>query len=179
MTNPLCEQLDLYLLDELADDERETFERHFTGCEACRTTAQRQTHLDGLLKAAAESVACPPGLARRVRTEVARVQKPSRKRAAVLAIVAASIVVGLAGRLLIEPSRRPNPQPEVQVATNGAVRPAERPVAAPSPRARVEFPRSVMAVPVESGDPDVTLIQVYFVVETSENLRRNPSPTQP
>lgn len=178
MTGPPCEQLDDYLLGELAGAEREAFERHCAVCEPCRSAVRRQSRWDGLLKAAAESVGCPPGLIRRVQSELACARQQSRRRRAIAALIAACVVIGLGGWLMIDRGRPPDRQPGNDVTKVQDKKPVHQPAAANPPRVRVELPRSVIAVHIDSGDPDVTLIQVYPVVETSATRLGNSPRSQ-
>jgi Putative zinc-finger len=106
-----------YLAGELSPGQRERFEAHMLGCEDCwrEVKASRQG------RALAESLreAAPQHLRERVRATIAAAPAPPRRRVrmpALLGIVAALAVVGLAGGLLAVRAPAPAQPPPIAAA---------------------------------------------------------------
>ncbi|HWY88639.1 MAG TPA: anti-sigma factor [Gemmataceae bacterium] len=154
----LCALFDDYVAHDLAAPEQARFEAHLAECPACRHKVDAERYLDSLL-AEATSGPVPGNLSERVRRRLAAARQ--RRLAAGLALLAACALVSvLAGHWLS--SRQPGDSvPEGQAHLE---QPA--PEVLPSPASagvRVTFsdPARVLAVPVASDSPHVTVIQVY------------------
>jgi hypothetical protein len=174
MNAQYCQQLDDYLLRDLSPLDRVAFEGHLTDCAACRLIVEQEQRINGLLKAASEAIPCPPGLAARIRRE--RDLQRGRQMAGMLSILAASLVIGLLGWSIVshiagEPKSPPQdkiaeqPMPDLQVVQSSEPI-TNQPVISRNespPLVRVEFPDEVLSLPIDSGEPDITLIQLFPV----------------
>ena len=172
MTAKTCEQLDAYLLGDLDSKARAEFERHLSLCDSCRLGAREQTRIDGLIKAATEAIGCPAGLTARI--SLKRNRRIKRRRAQLVSLIAASLAVGLLGWTLLFPRDAEKPFSEPDLAHEPPIRPLKDPIpdadgnpkeiaGKEPPAVRIEFPDDVLSLPIETGDPDITLIQLFPV----------------
>jgi hypothetical protein len=178
MTIPLCEHLDDYLLKDLAPEVEAAFNEHLAGCEQCRLAVEQETRIDLLLKAAAHAVSCPSELMPRIKRDC---ERSSRRRLAKTAsLLAALLVIGLLGWSILsrnlpvevprnepvaeESSPAPDPAPFIEPEEPDPGIAHKKPA---SP-VRVEFPEDLLGLPIDSGDPDITLIQLFPVANVSE-----------
>jgi anti-sigma factor RsiW len=151
-----CEMLDDYIAHDLAAPERARFEAHLALCPACRQNVEAERYLDSLLVEAG-SGPIPGGLSERVHRRLVAARR-RRVAAGLAALAACAIVCVLAGQWLTS-HQLPMPAPEVKAHSNPPA-PEAPPATAP---VRVTFrdPARVLAVPVPSDSPHVTLIQIY------------------
>jgi hypothetical protein len=88
-----------YLLGALNDLERQTFERHLTGCSECQEEVERLRPAAEALPGSVVQLEPPPGLKRRLMAEVEGDSNvtalPARRRPMRLLAVAAVLLVGL------------------------------------------------------------------------------------
>jgi anti-sigma factor RsiW len=155
-----CRLLEAYLDRELPPPERARFLAHLPDCPACTAEVEQQTRIESLLRDAARLEPLPAGLVDRTEGRWHRARKRrALRRAASLA--AAALLAGLLGTTSFwpAPQRPPAPPQPPPVANTG---PPAR------PPARVTFsPRTpVIAVPVDTGDPDITFVWVYPTART-------------
>jgi anti-sigma factor RsiW len=157
----MCERRDGYLGRWLSEVERAAFEAHLASCAECRQAVGEQAHLDRLLARAAEQLQpVPAGLIDRLDQ---RLRQASRRRRAWVAGFAAAVV--LAVGLALWAWKPPAGIDELPEAP--AVEQAPRPEPElPPAKAEVTFtPASpVIAVPVPTSDPTVTIVWVYPAV---------------
>jgi hypothetical protein len=176
----LCSQLDEYLAGDLAGPPREAFERHLCGCPHCREEAESYARLAEVLQIGdRQLVHCPPRLSTLTRDALWRRQFRRRITAAA-AIVLLAAIIGAAwlanGRSgpaqpenrqrIADRSDEDVPVPALESDGQIAGVEAPRPFAADSPgerleTVRVEFGDDVIGVPVETGDPSITILWVY------------------
>jgi anti-sigma factor RsiW len=152
-----CLLLDDYLAHDLGGAEAARFAAHLAVCPDCQRAVHEHERLAILLTAAADRLGpVPAGLTERVQRRLRSVRR--RRLAALAGILAAAAAVLL---LLGRPAPR---QPEREL-TSVEVRPQPAaPEASPRPaRIRVTFPAgaNVVAVPVQTESPNVTLVMVY------------------
>jgi anti-sigma factor RsiW len=177
MTTPLCEYLEDYLLKDLAPEMEQAFKEHLADCEPCRLAAMQEARIDHLLKAAAYAVPCPPELPARIHRDWRRkIQKRWTKTAGLLVC---GLVIGLLGWSIVsrglpgealpnEPvAEEPSPQ-TVPIPPTPPKKPHEIADVKPASQVRVEFPEDMLGLPIDSGDPDITLIQLFPVTNVSE-----------
>jgi anti-sigma factor RsiW len=155
-----CENLDAYLLDELAADATYNFDSHLDQCERCRYAVEQQRWIDGLLRSPFVAELEPPSesLATTIRTRVMRSNRQVRTAACVFAAAAVVIVaVGWTVQLNRQAMSVDHSDP---VVLDGA--------AAKTPPKDVNAPRAtfvggpdVLVVPVESPHPNVTIVRIY------------------
>lgn len=87
--------------------ELESLAAHLDGCEPCRAHAERLAGARDAVASLPSRVAVPSGLALRIEAEALRGLRPPRRRAWILAVVAAAAVVGVVARTMVgEPARR-------------------------------------------------------------------------
>ena len=167
-TDP-CQQLDDYLLRDLDAEQAEAFSNHLPECESCRFAVEQQAHLDRKLKAGVEAFSCPPALVSRIRSE--RERRSCRRQAALGSLLAAGLVIGFLGWSLVLRTEKPAPekkfaqrpaQPQkISVPGKSNENPPKLSQSDPVSPVRVEFSENVLGVPIETGDPDITLFQVF------------------
>jgi anti-sigma factor RsiW len=178
MNDDLCHQLDDYLLDELPDQQRERFAQHLRECETCRSISEQQAMIEEQLKSASRAVPVPSGLSSRARQHIERDRRRRVMLSAVCVAGVAGIVVSLwflSGNIdrRTDPALRRtivNETPEPTPAQEDSL-PEETAAQDPEPAVQISFPDNVLAVPVESGDPTITLIQVYPVAKTDSETQ--------
>jgi anti-sigma factor RsiW len=155
MNTEYCSPLDDYLNRELCDAERGAFEAHLGACEVCRRAVEVDRHWEGLL-AAAKPVA-PATLTEPIAI-VAQRERVRRRN-----ILCGSAVIGVAAALLVmilnsfDQNATPTTQSDVEVARQHVA-----PTPAP-PDVRIEFsPESrVIAMPLKSKNPQVSIVWLY------------------
>jgi len=176
MNEEVCRQLDDYLLDGLPDGQRAGFEQHLRECETCRSIAEQQAMVDELLRSASRSLPVPAGLPVRVRKRIDRVRRRRATLSAACVAGAASCVLTfwyfvrdkaqqddpVLPRMMAEEESEQPPRGRQEIETP----PEEIVKQDPEPAVQISFSDNVLAVPVESGDPTITLIQVYPVAKT-------------
>lgn len=175
MTDDLCPLLDDYLLGELPDETRTRFEAHLAECETCRSKVEQQAAVDEAVKGAADSIAFPSGLTVRVCDTIEQAQ---RRRRIAIAMCCAAGVAGIAFSIwsVVRPDDRSNDAVDQRQIVKDEIPPQKSiaPLPNPEPEApvqrapqetvQIEFSSDVVALRVESGDPDVTLYQVFPTV---------------
>jgi anti-sigma factor RsiW len=160
-----CEQLDDFLSDELSADERSRFEQHLAECMACREQVDEWRSLQSLLRTASETLEQPS--AELMRDVSGLVAAPVAERPLspvpldramqwrrIAAMVAACLLV--AG--LLSTLHWTVPQPDKAESSW---------VTTVTPLPDVELPENVIGVPIDIGDPDVTVVWVYPLSEST------------
>lgn len=178
MTIPLCEHLDDFLLKDLPPEIERAFTEHLADCESCRLAALQESRINGLLKTATLAIPIPSGLPARIHRNC---QRRSRKRwAKAASLIAASLVIGLLGWSILSRHSPVETLPNEPVAEELLPAPASKPsIERKEPRpeiagkkpvspVRVEFPEEILGLPIDSGEPDITLIQLFPVTSVSE-----------
>jgi anti-sigma factor RsiW len=160
MHEPLCRWLDDFLAHDLAGDERQRFVNHLTDCPRCRDAVTEYRRMSGRLVEAVERLEpAPLTLAGSVERQIHVVR---RRRFAVAAVALAASIALIA--IWLQADRT------VQTPSSKNAVPM---LASTAPRVRVSFPdRNVIAVPVESESPNVTVLMVYPTIP-SEIPERN------
>jgi anti-sigma factor RsiW len=178
MNEELCKHRDDYLLDEWESDRRAEFEQHLSSCDSCRAYIESQARIDRMLRNASNSLEVPAHLAARIETKLTVVRR--RQRTFVAALVAMPVAAGLFVLFYFATQQHLQPDPQKQIVRDS--RPSEHqpernaiveneraePETAP---VEVEVSGDVIAMQIESGDPNVTLIQI-FEVKPYEHGRR-------
>jgi anti-sigma factor RsiW len=157
MPEPPCRLLDDFLARDLPDTERAAFERHLPECADCRKLIQAQARLSAQLGAALDRFEPPPA-----NIIGAVEQRFRRMRRIRLAGATAALAAGLA-LLALWAGQSQSPQESPKFADSGPLPP---PLAA----VRVRFPDpNVVAVPIESGLPNVTVLAIYSNFSAATN----------
>src|SRR5690349_8181232 len=158
MTLAPCQLLDAYIKHDLSGDERARFEAHLPACPECQRSVRDETGLDALLSAAVIQLEpVPERLTERITGKLRRARR-RRVVAGIAALAACVAFFVMIGQALLR-DRPPAPTTRVE--------PVHQPPVASSPpptiRVRVRFPNTadVLAIPVASDSPNVTLVQVY------------------
>jgi hypothetical protein len=176
-----CSQLDVWLADALGADETATFVEHLAHCEICREQVEQQRWIDGLLQLDARKVLEPIPDRLRELAHVTPLQPASnrlRRRAMIAAAVAASVLFAVGTVLTVRNSKQVDGPADIGVASTisehveqSAIeidRAAEE--SDESPKATFVSNQDMIAVPVESADDNVTIVQLY---QTTEAQRRS------
>jgi anti-sigma factor RsiW len=167
----LCDSLDDYLAGELSAERRSAFDRHLATCEACRVAVNEWRTLCRALETATGELENPsPSLLDCIHAGAAAptpsaspdLQKwPGLQEWRVAALVAASLVAAALFASILQPrpphhelANAPQTRPELSMPTG-----AKTPV-----RPKVEFSDDVIGVPIDVGEPDVTVVWLYPTV---------------
>jgi hypothetical protein len=181
MTHTYCRQLDDYLAHNLAEDERAAFAGHLPDCPACRQAVGEQEQLDQRLRAATALLESPPAdLVARIEGQLraARRRRLTAWAAGLAAVIALACVTGWLF------TREPPGDGSSPVPIVEAPAPPPQPES-PDPRSlvRVTFQpeAEVIAVPLKTESPNVTIIWVYPTVPQAEQSKLMPfkSPLSP
>ncbi len=171
-----CDSLDDYLASELPAERRGAFDQHLATCEACRLAVNEWQTLSRALEAATRELEKPsPSLLERIQTPNTvsappanpDLQKwPDLQRWRVAALIAASLVAAalFASMLQLRPPHHelvnaPPTRPELSKPTR-----AKTPV-----QLKVEFSDDVIGVPIDIGEPNVTVVWLYPTVPAASH----------
>jgi putative zinc finger protein len=159
--NPMpCDALDDFLAGELAGDRRREFEAHLGDCPACRTEVAEWQNLSRKLKAATEELEVPPAdLAHRIERAAkfdGQTAVTTGRTWRIAALIAASLLAAALFRESFRPTLRPNGESALTrpISVTAVPKPA---VLCPS----VEVHGKVIGVPIDVGDPNVTVVWLY------------------
>lgn len=145
------------------------FAAHFESCDQCRAAIDQQRWIDGLLRSPirAEHESPPASLVDAVRTTL----RESRQRAGLIACVfaaAAALVIAVGWTALVDRPAEPAGDGRelvlnVDDSSTNSIGNRETPVAIATtpPRATVITGPDMLAVPIESPYPDVTIVRLY------------------
>jgi anti-sigma factor RsiW len=144
-----CDRLDDFLDRDLSGDDRQRFVEHLDSCAACREAVAGHQALAQRLRIEMERIdSTPPMLASRIE---GRILRDRFLRFAVTAFAAS--VAFAAMWLAIDRVPRRLSEPPPAVVQN---RPTDKPTV------QIRFPkRDVIAMPVASESPNVTVVMVY------------------
>jgi len=165
MSEEHCRHLDDYFCRALEGDQRAEFAAHLAICPACRQRVAEFEQCNQLLqRAVMESQAVPADLGERIRHRIRQSARRRMRTAAALASAAALLVA-------VVPFTISRHQPTgIRTAPVVAEPSPVPPQADQHPRVQVVFPPSadVIAVPMETSRPNVTIIWVYPAIKTAE-----------
>lgn len=155
-----CRWLDDYLAGELPRDWVPLFEQHVENCAACGEEVAQWRALQAELSRASRTLETPPAaLLQSIQTMYEPApspsRKPSRARRFAAAVAAVCLMAGLFFAVFTAQQELPDVAVEDQVAD----------VTPPPPVTHVELPDDVIGVPIDIGDPDVTVVWVYPVYQ--------------
>jgi anti-sigma factor RsiW len=152
-----CESLEEFLAGDLAVERRSEFENHCADCPSCRAAVEDWQALRQILQAATLELESPSAaLSERIErgpTVFARAVANDERTWKVAALLAASLLAAvLFGDILrpVSPVATTNPRAAEAVTT-----------AALSPPPKIEFTGDVIGVPIDVGDPKVTVVWLY------------------
>lgn len=149
-----CRHLNDHLLGCLDDSEEQAFLAHLLKCKECRSQVEEQQQLNRLLSSVVETETAPPGLSGQIQRRLQRERSRAQRKVAVVAL-AASIFVALTAWMALPETGSfievrqhriswSPPQPEV-----------------PAVEVRFVPETKVIAIPVETDDPEITFLRVY------------------
>jgi anti-sigma factor RsiW len=181
-----CDQLDQYLCGFLPPDETARFEAHLAECPACQEQCLLQQRIDRLLAAGTAPIEpAPIALAHRVERKITRLRRRRQLAwAGTLTAAAAGIVVVvsfLAARRSFLHRDVEQPIALRPTVSQGVSKPSPslsdaQPPAAPLVRVTMVDPSSAIVVPIESHDPNVTLVRIYPTVKVVRQVNARAQP---
>jgi Putative zinc-finger len=168
-----CENLDAFLANDLSPVDGNRFEAHLHRCDACREAINEQRWVDALLGSPErlELERVSPAFAGSVRDSI--LSRRRRARLIACGLAAAAVLVIAVGwtAVLNGPARDPvahqiaetavrdnEPSPHPSLEGRGSENP---------PRAVFVSGPEVIAVPVASRHPNVTIVRVYAIYPSS------------
>lgn len=166
-----CHQLEDFIDRELSPSDATLFEEHLAVCEACRSTVEQQQWLDDLMCSAADKESLPASLAS---IDLSPPHRSNYWWKAVSAVAAVLLVATFAWQSFStsEPVVHEAPTivaAKVEANTSPAI---EIPHTEPAPVAMLVAEDDVIVVPVDSGSPEVTILQVYPTTSARSRWRR-------
>jgi anti-sigma factor RsiW len=167
-----CENLDAFLDAELSPAESDRFEAHMHVCEKCQEAVNQQRWINSLLASQGRLELEPvlAALSGSVRNSISRRRQARLVACGLAAAAALMVAVGWTAVL-----NRQVTIPEVNQIVETSIRDDE-PSTSPSLKGRgiAEAPRAtfvagpdVLAVPVASRHPNVTIVRVYPTYQSS------------
>lgn len=172
MRQDICDLLSGYQDDWLAAEERAAFRDHLADCPSCRDAVGECERIDSLLRRADEAAIVPLDLAVRIDRE-ARLRR--RRRKALMAGAGVALAASVALALWL------GTRPDVIQESPPSRVPPETALAQPAPAVpsvRVTFSQSsgVIAQPVKSDNPAITIYWVYPVLKSQPEPAQEPGP---
>jgi anti-sigma factor RsiW len=165
----LCDSLDDYLGGDLSAARRAEFERHLPTCEACRNAVDEWRTLYRALETATSQLENPsPALLERVQSRLATLathEDHDLKKWQVAALVGASLVAAALFAIMLQPRA---PRQELAKAPE-AQRQLPKPSIAKLPRPSLEFSDDVIGMPIDVGDPNITVVWLYPTVKDANH----------
>jgi len=187
MTTDICEQLDDFLADELGEHRRTAFETHLLTCTECRRAVEDNDRVNRLLTDASEQLeAHSATLVDRIEQRIGAARL--RRRFGIGLTIAASLV-GLLAWLSLSARRDADqiagendvPKPIEQHDPHRDIPQDEDNQQQRSPHelvtVRFDPASNVLAVPVESGNPNVTILRVYPTLKAAQ-ATADPQPLE-
>jgi anti-sigma factor RsiW len=164
MKHMSCVSLDDFLAGELAADCRVEFKAHLADCSLCRAEVAEWQALCRTLKAASDELEVPPAdLAQRIEraAKVAGQTATENGRTwPVAALIAASLLAAALFSEILRPTLQPDAEQARPKALVAATLPKSGPKAAPT-RPSIEIHGKVIGVPIDIGNPNVTVVWLY------------------
>jgi anti-sigma factor RsiW len=163
-----CDNLDAYWDGGLTSAERAVFESHLETCSACRDALDEQRWIDDQLRSPGriQLEQSPTLLVASIRKSLTQ-QRRKRLRAA-CGLAAAAVLLIAAGWLKLN---REATGPITERANSVAAVEAVHSPPRPRPQATFESTTDAIVIPLESPDPDVTVVQVYPTTATERRWR--------
>jgi anti-sigma factor RsiW len=162
MTNNYCELLDDYLDGDLSSTERALFEGHLSQCPECHQACETWQSGRRLLKSASEQLELPSRFLVEQIQQMSMRKVPAGRRQIAAVTIAACALIGAV--ISLGPGRNKSADLSPQATV-------EQPVSKPVASVRVSLPDNVIGVPVDIGDPNVTVVWMY---STTPNLSEKP-----
>jgi anti-sigma factor RsiW len=159
MSVPLCERRDGYLGRWLSEPEQVAFEAHLADCPECRQFVQEHLYLDRLLARASEQLQpVPAGLVDRLDR---RLRQAGRRRAWAAGLAAAAVLAAGLGVWAWKPRAAIDELPDAPVVKPTPRPDPEHPAVLAKAEVTFSAAAAVIAVPIPTSDPTVTIVWVY------------------
>ena len=171
-----CHLVDDFLAGNLSREDDDAFRQHLGDCLDCQKEVEADEQLDELATATTWRLPSPPDVLHTIERNVHR-QIQTRQWMQYGSTVAAMFLIGLTVVLVarrnhpVELTRTPAPDagsPVAKAELNPASAAIDRPIVT------VESPHH-LAVPVESSNPNVTIIWLHPTVEAVSDSESEPS----
>lgn len=162
MNTRACEHLDGYLGGWLDPNESTVFEAHLADCSACRDAIAESRWIDNLVRNATNQLTnAPDGLVERIKRANRKLVVRRRLKWSLVSVSAAAIVLTVS--MWPATNRPAAPGPPGPLAAQDTPTPTVVEATAARPLVRVTFqPRSsVIALPVETKNVNVSVFWVY------------------
>lgn len=169
-----CHNLDAYLGDDLSAGDAARFNEHLVHCGACRDAVDEQRWIDQILRSSeiAHIEPAPAALHETFLTSVARRRQKTRLIARSLAAAAAVAIVAAGWTLKLNRQAMLVREPAAgNVASYADLTNPDSNNVAPT-RATFVSNGDTIAVPLESADDNVTIVQLYPTTEAERQMRR-------
>jgi anti-sigma factor RsiW len=169
-----CENLDAYLAKELPAGAAAHFARHLDECEPCRHALDQQRWIDRLLASSEiESLEpAPPELRDALRTSIGHRRRAAQLFACSLAAAAAVAIVAAGWTLMLNRQAMHVAGPTTGHIAKTDVSESLESSHSTAPHATFVSNGDTIAVPLESTDDEVTIVQLYPTTETERRTRR-------
>jgi anti-sigma factor RsiW len=156
MTERRCDSLDEFLAGELAAQDRGEFENHLADCASCRGAVADWRALCRTLQAASVQLETPSAaLLERIERESGTVTPAvprDRPTWRIAALVAAALLAAVVFRDFLRP---------VSQVASTKPRESPAPVAKVARPPKIEIRGDVIGVPIDIGDPQVSIVWLY------------------
>jgi hypothetical protein len=182
-----CENLEAYIAGELPSRAATSFKQHVEECDACREVVEQQAWIDSLLRSShsASLERAPVAIRQHLFASIAHHRPTTRNNAwsvlslskVVLATAATVAIVALGWTIA---RNRPAANARVPNVANVAIQNAPEPIdTSPAiadvsrrPPATFVSNGDTIAVPLDTPDDDVTVVQLYPTTEAERRTRR-------
>ncbi len=173
MSHAPCQWLEDYLAHGLGDAERAGFVAHLAACLECRRAVEEQERLDRLLGRAVTRLEPVPVILNRRIEQAIRTSRRRRLVRWASGVAAGVALAAVVGWWLL----RETPGPSVTAPRVEMPQPAVPQATDPRSRVWIRFdPKSeVLAVPVRTDNPNVTIVWVYPGAGPARDARRERS----
>jgi hypothetical protein len=162
-----CDNLDAYLAEDLPPAARAQFALHLTECEPCRENIAQQRWIDNLLCSDERASLEPVPLFRRETFLAPTTPRRQSTRVVACGLAAVASVCIVAVGLALKQTG-PVPQSRQPATSNVASRSTTN---AATPRATFVSNGDTIAVPLESPDDNVTIVQLFPTTVTERQTR--------
>jgi hypothetical protein len=177
-----CDNLDAYLANEMPGAAAARFAQHLNECSACRQAVDQQRWIDSLLQSKQLAVLepVPMPLHEALRTSLAQRRRQARLIAFSAASIAATVLIAVgwtvtqnreAANLVGNDGNRTVQGRDLRSTNSSpAMVTSDR-----APQSTFVSNENAIAVPLDSQDYDVTVVQVYLTTESQRRIQRDLS----
>jgi anti-sigma factor RsiW len=166
----LCDSLDDYLGGELPIARRSEFDQHLATCEACRVAVNEWRTLCRALKTATSERENPsPSFLERIHASAVVPALPADRdlqKWKVAALVGALLVAAALFASILQPHPAHRELAKAPITARAL---AKQTGAKPLLPPKVEFSDDVIGVPIDIGEPNVTVVWLYPTAQTASH----------